>query len=254
MKKEKIVFITGATSGIGLATAKSLLDLGCRIIACGRRADRLEQLKAEHPDLVHTLQFDVRDSKAVFAAVESLPAAWSEVDVLINNAGNAFGLSEFHEAEIADWDLMIDTNVKGLLYVSRALMPTLIKTKGHVINVSSIAGKWVYEKAAVYCASKKAVEAITEGMRLDLTKYGVKVSSVAPGMVETEFSLVRFGGNAERAKKTYADFDPLQAQDIAEAIKQIIEAPEHVNYADMVIFPKYQASTSSLYRKSQLKS
>ncbi len=251
MTQTKTALVTGATSGIGRATALMLLNNGFKVIACGRRSEKLEELKKENPSVIHTLQFDVRDSKQVFDAINTLPAEWQNIDVLINNAGNAFGLAEFHQADINDWDLMIDTNVKGLLYVSRALINKLIETKGHVINVSSIAGKWVYEKGAVYCASKKAVEAITEGMRLDLTKYGVKVSSIAPGMVETEFSLVRFHGDKERAAKTYENFNPLLAEDIATAIVQMVTIKDNTNYADLVIFPRYQASPAHTYKKNQ---
>jgi NADP-dependent 3-hydroxy acid dehydrogenase YdfG len=248
----KTALITGATSGIGKATAHKMAGLGIRLVLCGRRTDRLQQVQQELSAItpVITLQFDVRDAKQVAVAFDTLPAEWKDIDILVNNAGNAHGLSPIQEGDIADWDAMIDGNVKGLLYVSRAVMPYMVKRKtGHIINLSSVAGKYTYANGAVYCASKKAVEAISEGMRLDLTQYGIKVTNIAPGAVETEFSLVRFKGDAAKAQKVYEGFDPLLPEDIADAIVYAVSAPARVSIADITIYAGAQAAPTVIYRK-----
>ncbi len=248
---KKIALITGATSGIGRATAIKLADFGFDLILCGRRTEKLVELKNELPDniKVHTLTFDVRDREAVETQLKSLPAEWKNIDVLVNSAGNAHGLSPLNTGDIDDWDAMIDGNVKGLLYVSKAIIPGMVeRKKGHIINLSSVAGKYTYPNGAVYCASKKAVEAISEGMRLELTEHGIKISNIAPGAVETEFSEVRFKGDKERAKKVYEGFEPLIAEDIADLICYVVNAPDRVTIADVLIYPKAQAAPSITYR------
>lgn len=249
----KIALITGATSGIGLATAKLFARYGIALIVCGRRQERLDALKDELHDAVPvtSLQFDVRDKEAVLASVGSLPESWQNIDYLVNNAGNAHGLSTIDQGDTDDWDAMLDGNVKGLLYVSRAVIPGMIQRKiGHIVNISSIAGKQTYRNGAVYCASKAAVEAISQGMRLDLTEHGIKVTNIAPGAVETEFSLVRFKGDEERAGKIYAGFDPLHAADIADAILYAVSAPPHVTIADMTILAAAQSEAMTIFRKT----
>lgn len=247
----KTAFITGATSGIGAAAAKKLAA-NYRLILCGRRSDRLEKLKAELSTLtdVCTLQFDVRDKAAVFSAIEKLPHDFKSVDVLINNAGNAHGLAPFQDADIVDLETMIDGNVKGLIYVTKAVLPLMLPQKsGHIINISSIAGKQAYGNGATYCASKWAVEALSKGMRIDLLPLGIKVSNVAPGAVETEFSLVRYKGDKERADTVYKGFEPLTAEDIADSIYFALSQPEHIQIADITIMPKAQADAVNLLRK-----
>ena len=247
---KSIALITGATSGIGEATAR-LLASNYSLILCGRRNERLEQLKAELSTEVHTLCFDVRDNEAVKKTIESLPSDWKNIDILINNAGNAHGLSPIQDGDVADWDAMIDINVKGLLYVSKVIIPGMIaRGKGDIINLGSIAGLEVYPNGNVYCASKHAVDAITKGMRLDLNGKGIRVCSIDPGLVETEFSEVRFKGDKERASKVYQGFTPLSAQDIAETIAFVISRPRHVNIADLLIFPSAQASSTIVDKKS----
>lgn len=249
----KIALITGATSGIGYATALELAGKGYSIIATGRRADRLEELKAKLGDIpVHTLTFDVRDKEAVQQAIDSLPAEWREVEVLVNNAGNAHGLSPIQDGSVEDWDAMIDINVKGLLYVTHAVLPLMrVRKKGHVVNIGSIAGKEVYPNGNVYSASKFAVDALTKGMRIDLVQDGIRVSEVNPGLVETEFSEVRFKGDKERAAAVYKGFDALQAQDIAELIAFIVTRPAHVNLAEVLVLPTAQASATILHKEQQ---
>jgi NADP-dependent 3-hydroxy acid dehydrogenase YdfG len=246
-KLMKTVFITGATAGIGRACAELLAGQGNRLIVCGRRRERLECLKEElsRTAEVYTLSFDVRNRPDVQNAIDSLPDEWRNIDVLINNAGDAHGLDRLDEGNIADWDAMMDGNVKGLLYVSQPVIKLMkARRKGHIINLSSIAGRETYAGGVVYCASKHAVEAISEGMRLELTEFGIKVTNVRPGATETEFSLVRFKGDAERAAKVYEGFQPLVAEDIADAIAYCINAPEHVTVADICIMPSAQASTT----------
>lgn len=244
--------ITGATSGIGKATAAALAHRGYNLILCGRRTDRLAEVAGElgQQTTVTTLAFDVRSYEAVTEAIASLPDNWKAIDVLVNNAGNAHGLSTVQDGDVADWDAMIDGNVQGLLYVSKAVIPGMVaRQKGHIVNISSIAGKQTYANGAVYCASKAAVEALSTGMRLDLTQHGIKVTNIAPGAVETEFSVVRFKGDADRAAKVYEGFDPLTAKDIADAIVYAVTAPANVTIADMTILASAQAAATTIYRK-----
>ena len=247
------VFITGATSGIGKATAILLAKKHYRLILCGRRQERLDQLQNDLGNIteVTTLQFDVRFKKEVFAAIESLPENFRDIDVLINNAGNAHGLNSIQEGDLDDWDAMMDINVKGLLYVSKAIIPGMIKRNtGFIVNIGSVAGKEVYPNGNVYCASKFAVNALNKAMRIDLNDYNIRVSGIHPGMVETEFSEVRFKGDLERAKKTYAGYKPLEAIDIAEIIYFVVSRPYHVNIEDLVVYPTVQASTTILNKKN----
>ncbi len=239
----KIACVTGASSGIGKETAIALSKEGFDLIICGRRNDRLEALKSILTTNVHTLIFDVCDYVAVKAAFNSLEPSWKAIDVLINNAGNAHGMSPIQDGDVADWDEMMQSNVNGLLYVSQQVMPWMIeRKKGHIINMSSIAGKFIYPNGNVYCASKAAVEAISQGMRLDLNLHGIKVSNVAPGAVNTEFSTIRFKGDQDRANAVYQGFTPLVAEDVAEVIRYIVMAPAHVNLADVLLLPTAQAS------------
>lgn len=243
--------ITGATSGIGEATARVLAENNFNLILCGRRKERLEALQRELSvkTEIHTLSFDVRARDAVEAALSSLDDKWRTIDVLINNAGNAHGLDPIQSGNVDDWDAMMDINVKGLLYVSRTILPGMVARKrGHVINIGSIAGLEVYPNGAVYCGSKFAVDAITKGMRLDLNEAGIKVSVVSPGMVDTEFSLVRFKGDAERADAVYKGLKPLSADDIAEVIRYILHLPDHVVLTDVTIMPRAQASATVVKR------
>lgn len=250
---QKTALITGATSGIGQATAKIFAEKGINLILCGRRKSRLEDIKKELEDKVKitTLSFDVGNREAVFSAIESLSDQnKKDINILVNCAGNAHGLDTFLDSSIDDFDSMIDSNVKGLLYVSKAVVPILVANKrGHIINISSIAGKETYPKGTVYCATKHAVEAISKGMRMDLLTQGIKVTNIAPGAVETEFSLVRFKGDQKRADAVYQGFEPLVAEDIADAIYYAVSRPDHVQIADMTIFPKAQASGTLFDRK-----
>ena len=242
----KTVLITGASSGIGKATAYELAKNKFRLILCGRRQERLNAIKKELSKMteVVTLNFDVRDRDVVFSKIEKLPETFKNIDILINNAGNAHGLDPVDTADLDDWDAMMDINVKGLLYVSKAIIPIMTKRlSGHIINIGSSAGKEVYPKGAVYCASKHAVIALTEGMRVDLNPYGIKVTSINPGLVETEFSKVRFKGSA-KADNVYKGYKALQAEDVAEIIAFAISRPPHVNIADLLLFPTAQASST----------
>lgn len=243
----KIALITGATSGIGEATAIEFAKHNYNLIITGRRAGRLIELAKnitqEYDVQVKTLVFDVRIKTSVDEAMDSLEAGWKKIDVLVNNAGLASGLDPIQNGDVADWEKMIDTNVKGLLYVSKSVIPLMIANKkGHIVNISSIAGKEAYANGNVYCATKHAVEALTKSMRIDLLKDGIKVSSVSPGMVDTEFSQVRFHGDTKRAEDVYKGFEPLHAEDIAETIWFIASRPAHVNINDVLIMPTVQAS------------
>ncbi len=247
----KTVFITGATSGIGLASAEIFAASGYNLVICGRRKDRLDELKSqlEESSRIVSLVFDVRDKVEVKEQVNSLPQEFKDIDILINNAGNAHGLDTFDEGSLEDWDAMIDINVKGLLYVSKAIIPGMVERKrGHIINIGSIAGKEVYVKGSVYCASKFAVDALSTGMRMDLNAHGIKVSEINPGAVDTEFSSVRFKGDQEKAGKVYDGFKPLAAKDVAEIIYFVATRPPHVNMADTVVLPIAQASASLINR------
>nr|WP_315181729.1 SDR family NAD(P)-dependent oxidoreductase [uncultured Flavobacterium sp.] len=251
----KTALVTGATSGIGRATAQILAKNNYKIILCGRREDRLTALEKELSEYteIHTLSFDVRDKKAVFESINSLPEAFSTIDILINNAGNAHGLDPIQTGDLDDWDAMIDINVKGLLYVSKAIIPQMIERKsGHIINIGSIAGKEVYPNGNVYCASKHAVDALNQSMRMDLNPYGIRVGAIHPGMVETEFSEVRFKGDTERASTVYKDIKALQAEDIADIIYFVVSRPSHVNIGDLVVFPTAQASATIVNRTLDL--
>ena len=244
--QNRIVVITGATSGIGEAAANLLSKNNFKLILCGRRKDRLESLKKviSTQTEVHTLSFDVRNREEVKNAFSSLPETWKNIDVLINCAGNAHGLDPIQTGNVDDWDAMMDINVKGLLYVCHEVVPAMTKQNaGHIINIGSIAGKEVYPNGNVYCASKFAVDALTRGMRMDLNAHNIKVTSINPGLVETEFSLVRFKGDAERAAGVYKGYDPLQAQDIADVIFFTLTRPAHVVLADITVFPTAQASS-----------
>lgn len=242
--------VTGASSGIGKATAITLAELGYSLILTGRRVERLQEIAATLPVPTQILCWDVANRVAGQVAFATLPEAWQQVAVLVNNAGNAHGLAPIHLADVADWDAMIDINVKGLLYVSQLVMSGMVsRQQGHIINISSIAGRETYMNGAVYCASKAAVDRITGGMRLDLNPYGIKVSSIAPGMVETEFSLVRFKGDAERAAKVYEGLQALQPEDVADVVGYMVSRPAHVNVADVLLFPTAQASATVVKRE-----
>lgn len=247
----KTVLITGATSGIGKATAQLLAKNNYKIVLCGRRKDRLLELQKELSEIteVHSLLFDVRDKKAVFDCIASLPEAFSTIDVLINNAGNAHGLDPIQTGDLDDWDAMIDINLKGLLYVSKAVIPQMVERKsGHIIHIGSTAAKEVYPNGNVYCATKYAVDALNQAMRIDLNPFGIRVGAIHPGMVDTEFSQVRFKGDAERAANVYKGFDPLQAENIADIIHFVLSRPYHVNIADLVVMPTAQAMVGIVKR------
>lgn len=250
---KKIALVTGATSGIGRATATILAKNNYKVVICGRREDRLAALEKELSEFteIYTLSFDVRDKKAVFESINSLPANFSKIDVLINNAGNAHGLDAIQNGDVNDWDAMIDINVKGLLYVSKAIIPTMIKREsGHIINIGSTAGKEVYPNGNVYCATKFAVDALNKGMRMDLNPYGIRVGAIHPGMVETEFSEVRFKGDKEKAANTYKGLKPLSPEDVADVIYFVVSRPYHVNIADLIVMPTAQASATIVKRVS----
>lgn len=247
----KTVLITGATSGIGKTTAELLAANGYNLILTGRRIDRLKELQnsLSHLAEIHTLHFDVRDKMEIPNLIAQLPESFKEIDVLLNNAGNAYGRDPIHEGLIEDWENMIDINLKGLLYLTRAISPQMVERKsGHIINIASLAGRETYPNGAVYCASKSAVKAATEGIRKDLNPYGIKVSCIDPGLVETEFSEVRFHGDKETAKKVYEGYVPLTAFDVAETIEFVLSRPAHVNIADTLILCTDQAS-STIVRK-----
>jgi hypothetical protein len=248
-----VAIITGATSGIGRATAELLARNNHDVIITGRRSDKLdsveEEIRSKTDADVLALSFDIRDQEAVEKSLKKLTGKWIEIDVLVNNAGLAAGLDHIHEGSLEDWEEMIDTNLKGLLYITRLITPGMVsRKKGHVINIGSIAGKEAYEKGNVYNATKFAVDGLTQGMRIDLVEQGIKVTAINPGAVETEFSLVRFKGDREEADKVYKGFTPLYAEDIAEAILFAITRPPHVNIDDLVIMPTAQARSRKINR------
>jgi len=251
----KIVLITGATAGFGEACAYKFAENGYNLILNGRRNERLEILKEKLQKLfninIHLLPFDVRNKEQVFTSLEQVPQEWRSIDVLVNNAGLALGRDLIQEGDIEDWDTMIDTNVKGLLYVTRAVVPWMIENKkGHIINLGSIAGKEVYERGNVYCASKFAVDALTKSMRIDLLEHQIKVTSINPGAAETEFSLVRFKGNEEASKKIYEGYSPLTAKDVAEVVYYVTTLPQHVCVNELSITSTQQASAVYFNKKS----
>lgn len=248
----KTALITGATSGIGKATAQILAQNNYNIILCGRRQERLKELEKELSlfTKVQSLSFDVSDKKAVFEAINSLPESFSKIDVLINNAGNAHGLDPIQDGSIEDWENMIDINLKGLLYVSKAIIPKMIEHKsGHIINIGSTAAKQVYPNGNVYCATKHAVDAINKGMKMDLNPYGIRVGAIHPGLVETEFSQVRFKGDTEKAANVYKGFTPLKPEDIADIIHFVISRPYHVNISDLVVMCTAQGSATIIHKE-----
>lgn len=254
MQMKKIALITGATSGIGRATAERLAKDGFDIIITGRRNEKLQDLenllKSEYKIEVLPLAFDVRNYAEVEKNLGSLSERWKNVDVLVNNAGLAVGLGAIQEGIIDDWERMIDTNIKGLLYVTRTIAPRMIERKsGHIINIGSIASREVYANGAVYCATKHAVKALSDGMRIDMVKDGIKVTLVCPGAVETEFSVVRFKGDESRAKKVYDGFVPLVANDVADAIAYAVSAPDHVDVQDVLLMAKAQASATVFHKE-----
>lgn len=251
---KKIALITGATSGIGKATAERLAENGFDIIITGRRKEKLQELedvlKKEYNADVLSLEFDVRNYAEVEKYLGSLPERWKRVDVLVNNAGLAVGLNSIQEGVVDDWERMIDTNVKGLLYVTRIISPGMVERRfGHIINIGSIASREVYANGGVYCATKHAVKALSQGMRLDMVDYGVKVTLVCPGAVETEFSVVRFKGDQTRADKVYDGFVPLVAEDVADAIYYAVSAPDHVDVQDVLLMAKAQASATVFHKE-----
>lgn len=249
----KIALITGASAGFGKATAEILASNGWNLIICGRRKVRLDvlerQLKEKYKVDVLSLSFDIRNNEEVKKAIATLTDQWKEIDLLVNNAGLASGFAAIQEGNTDDWELMIDTNVKGLLYMTRCIAPMMIARKqGHIINIGSVAGKEVAALGNVYCATKHAVDALTKAMRIELLSHNIKVTQIAPGMAETEFSIVRFKGDDERAKNVYKGIEPLHAEDIAETIWWIISRPPHVNINDIVIMPTAQANATTLIR------
>ncbi len=246
----KIVFITGASSGIGQACARAFAAQGARLILAARRIERLEALAAELGADTHLLQLDVRDRSAVESAIAALPPEWQAIEVLLNNAGLSRGLDKLHKADIQDWEEMIDTNVKGLLYVSRAVIPGMVQRgAGHIMNIGSIAGREAYPGGHVYCGTKAAVRLISQGLKMDLLGTPLRVTNIEPGMVETEFSVVRFHGDQSRANKVYDGLTPLTGDDIAEVIVFCATRPPHVNISDLLIMPTAQASAILNYRQ-----
>ncbi|PKK82020.1 MAG: NAD(P)-dependent oxidoreductase [candidate division Zixibacteria bacterium HGW-Zixibacteria-1] len=252
--KGKIVFVTGASSGIGYACAKTFAQAGARLILAARRIDKLQKLAdsqaKKHQTESYLIELDVRDQKQVEQKINALPAKWKKIEILVNNAGLSRGLSKIYQGELSDWEEMIDTNIKGLLYVSRVVIPGMVeRRKGHVINIGSIAGRQVYPGGNVYCATKFAVDALTQGMQIDLVDTPVRVSTVDPGMVETEFSLVRFHGDTDRAATVYKGVTPLTGDDIADAVLWVATRPQHVNIHQVLIMPTDQAAATVVNRK-----
>jgi 3-hydroxy acid dehydrogenase/malonic semialdehyde reductase len=252
--RDKIVFITGASSGIGSSCARAFAGQGARLILAARRQDRLEnlasELKKKPGRRIYILVLDVRSQAAVKGAVDDLPPEWEDIDILINNAGLSRGLDKLQEGKTSDWEEMIDTNINGLLYVTRAVLPGMVRRdRGHIINIGSVAGHEVYPGGNVYCATKFAVKALSKGLRLDLSGTGLRVTSVDPGLVETEFSLVRFRGDTERAGKVYRGLTPLSPDDIADAVVYCASRPPHVNISEIIVMPTAQASATMIHRK-----
>jgi 3-hydroxy acid dehydrogenase/malonic semialdehyde reductase len=255
--QDQVVFLTGASSGIGAACAQVFASAGAKVILAARRWERLQQLQDElilkfhaQPEKINLLQLDVRDRAAVESAISSLSPSWSDIDILINNAGLSRGLDKLHEGKIQDWEEMIDTNIKGLLYVTRVIVPGMVsRGRGHVVNLGSIAGHQTYPNGNVYCGTKAAVKAISEGLKQDLLGTPVRVSSVDPGMVETEFSEVRFHGNGERAKQVYQGVTPLTPEDVADVIFFCVTRPPHVNINEVILMPVDQASATLVHRQ-----
>ncbi|MCV3214386.1 SDR family oxidoreductase [Plectonema radiosum NIES-515] len=256
--QNQIVLITGASSGIGAACAKILALTGAKLILAARRQERLQQLAAELVETfdekslqIHLLELDVRDRSAVESAISNLPPEWSDIDILINNAGLSRGLDKLHEGDTQDWEEMIDTNIKGLLYLTRYVVPGMVKRdRGHVVNIGSIAGHQTYPKGNVYCGTKAAVKAISEGLKQDLLGTPIRVTSVDPGMVETEFSQVRFHGDGDRAKLVYQGVTPLTPEDVADVIFFCVTRPTHVNINEVILMPVDQASATIVYRRT----
>jgi serine 3-dehydrogenase len=248
--KNKIVFVTGASAGIGQATARKFAEAGAKLILAARRIDRLETLTKELGVQAHLIKLDVRDQEKVNSAIENLPDEWQTIDILVNNAGLSRGLDKLYEGNPEGWDQMIDTNVKGLLYVSRAVLPGMVtRGSGHVINIGSIAGHELYPGGNVYCATKFAVAALTKGMLIDLVDTPIRVTSIDPGLVETEFSEVRFWGDKEKASTVYKGYKPLEAADIADAVVWAATRPAHVQIAEMIVLPTAQAGSMVVHKK-----
>ena len=247
----KTVLVTGATSGIGKATVELLAKNNCRLIICGRNEGVLKAMKSELSALteIFSLKFDIRENEQVENAYHSLPESWKNIDVLINNAGNAHGMDSLENGNVSDWDAMMDGNVKGILYISKLIIPGMKKqNSGHIVNISSTGARQTYANGVVYCASKKAVDVISEGMRLELTEFGIKVTNLQPGLTETDFSKVRFKGDEKRAETVYQGFQALKAEDIADAISYCIHAPKHVCISDLTIYPSAQSESRTVYK------
>ncbi len=253
--KNKIVFITGASSGFGAASAHQFAELGAKLLLCARRIDRLQtladELRKKFSIEIYTIQLDVRKRSDVQRALANLPTEWKNISVLVNNAGLSRGLDTIQDGNIDDWDEMIDTNVKGLLYITRAVVPGMVeRNDGHIINIGSAAGHWMYPKGNVYSATKFAVKALTQGMKMDLLGTPIRVSTVDPGLVETEFSIVRFHGDKEKARAAYKGMTPLSADDVAETVVWIATRPPHVNVNEVILMPTDQSHTMLVHRKS----
>ncbi len=251
MLKDKVVFISGASAGIGEACARSFARTRAKLVLLARRAERLEHLAGQLSSACHCICVDIRDREALRAAVSALPEEFRDVDILINNAGLSRGLSTLQEGDEKDWDEMVDTNIKGVLNLTKAVLPSMVaRGSGMIINIASVAGRQVYPKGNVYCATKHAVRALSEGLQYDLLGTGVRVSNIDPGMVETEFSVVRYHGDTERAAQTYNGMHPLHAEDIAETAVFCATRPPHVSIHDILVMPSDQASTQNVYRRN----
>ena len=250
MLKDKIVLVTGASSGIGAACAEAFAEQGAKILMAARRLERLKELSKKLPSESFSVKLDVTDRSQVDSLLNTLPKKWQEIDILVNNAGLSRGLDKLHEGHVQDWEEMIDANIKGLLYVTRAILPAMVKRgRGHIINLGSTAGHEVYQGGNVYCATKHAVKALSQGLKMDLVGTAIRVSSVDPGLVKTEFSMVRFHGDVERAKKVYQGLEPLTPRDVADVVVFCATGPAHVNINDVVMMPVAQASATLVSRK-----